>query len=120
MLKSNEGKITIAGTAKNLTAELAGLIRNIPIEIAKKDKVGACACFQVLGKAMSEVAEELVEEFNIPLELLNDDLEDENDEDEEDEELDDLLENLRWLMKDLPKEMKKFLLDDDDEEKEDD
>ena len=122
MIKVNKGEITLQGTAMQLGAETCMAVKHVVTTIAKKNKASAAAAFRTLADCMANVAEELVEKFNIPIELLNDDLEKENDEDDDDK-LDELLGQLADMLDDLPKDFKKWLLEelvDDDDDEEDD
>ena len=83
MIKIERGKTTtsveIKGSAATLTAEFCGGFQSTIKSIAESDTVAAAAMFKCMAACMADVAEELVEEFNIAIEDLNDDLEDEND-----------------------------------------
>lgn len=110
MIKVNKGNIEIAGTAENLAAEAAGLLRHLFTTMAEHDKVAAAAAFNCAGMAMADAAEDLVENFGLPLDALNihNEIEDEEEDDEleEDDDTDIIQEFLDTLS---PKEMKGLL-----------
>ena len=121
MIKVNKGEITLQGTAMQLGAETCMAVKHVVTTIAKKDKASATAAFRTLADCMANVAEELVEKFNIPIELLNDGVEDEDDDIEDDD--DDLMAEIKKSFKELGplgKSIIKALLEDDDDDEEDD
>ena len=124
MIKINKGSIELAGTAENLAAEAAGLLRHLFTTMAEHDKIAAAAAFNCAGKAMADAAEDLVENFGIDLEALNihNEMDDDDDEPEDDENEDMMREFLDTLS---PKELKSLLeiiekFDEYTEEEEDD
>ena len=106
MIKTNKGKIEIAGTAQIIAAETAGLIRHVFTSLAEHDKIAAAAAFNTAGKAMAEAAEDLIENYGISLEMLNIEDESDDEEPEENEDEDMMREFLDTLS---PKEMKSLL-----------
>jgi len=122
MIKCNKSSMTISGTATELAAEGACMIKHLILEMAKHDKNSAIAAFITFGEAMADAGEELHKKYKVPLDVLNGDFlkDDEDDEEDEDEdELGSLLESLKDVVSELPRDFKEWLmeeLDTDDEE----
>lgn len=111
MLKVEKGKMEIAGTAKIIAAETAGLIRHVFTSLAEHDKIAAAAAFNTAGRAMADAAEDLIENYGIDLEMLN--IHDDEDEDDDDDDVPEKYEDEDLMHEFLnslsPKELKALL-----------
>lgn len=81
-IEREKGKtsLEVKGTAPTLTAEICSGFKQLVEFLADEDKLMATATFKTMACCMADTAKMLVEDFNIPIFLLNDGDDEEDDE----------------------------------------
>lgn len=75
MIKIDKGHMEIRGKGSVLVAEMASGVRHLIEEMAKENLQNGINCFKVIGNAVADAGEDLVNNYDVDIDELNSPLE---------------------------------------------